>query len=153
MELTSITRQIPYIQIPTTTVGTLKRLKLHLAAALIQISKNVSVNILAMHGYLTTYQTGPPLTRLEIQVGSGSNDGTSDWVVFKFRNGDGATCQTDYLNRQHSFATAGSLLSIGDSLGTCRSGSFRPDDELQLQIIVWRKGWNSWWVHGSILKR
>ena len=55
MELTSITRQIPYIQIPTTTVGTLKRLKLHLAAALIQISKNVSVNILSSHARISNY--------------------------------------------------------------------------------------------------
>ena len=110
------------------------------------LSEHIEYEYMLMHGFLTTYQTGPPLTRLVIQVDYGSNDGTTDWVVFKFRNGDGATCQTDFLNRnrKHSFATAGSLLSIGDSLGTCSSGSFRPDDELQLQIIVWRFGLNNW---------
>ena len=96
--------------------------------------------------------SGPPLSRLKITVGWGANDGTSDWVQVKFKNRDRQTCTTDYLNYNSygfSFNTPGDTVTMDtdtnkhavQALGDCLT-VFRPDDELWVQIIMTRKGWN-----------
>ena len=72
-------------------------------------------------------------------------DGTDDWVVLKFKNADGETCQTDYINRKsiNSLYNPGSVVELEEELGDCKKKGregFRPDDELKVQIVVWRKG-------------
>ena len=109
----------------------------------------------AIVGENKTY-SGPPLTRLKITVGQGAYDGTSDWVQVKFRNRDWETCKTDYLNYkdyEFSFTKLGYTVTMDANtdnkaavaLVSCRLSVFRPDDELWVQIIVTRQGWNSHW--------
>ena len=49
-------------------------------------------------------------------------DGTDDWVLLKFINGDGETCQTDYLNRKssNSLYNSGAVVTLTEDLGMCR---------------------------------
>ena len=48
-------------------------------------------------------------------------DGTDDWVLLKFKNADGETCETDYLNRKrsNSLDTPGSVVELEEELGMC----------------------------------
>ena len=73
-----------------------------------------------------------------------------------FRNGDWETCKTDYLNYEvyeFSFTNQGSTVTMDANndiraalaLNKCQKSVFRPDDELWVQIIVTRQGWNSHW--------
>ena len=78
--------------------------------------------------------------RLEIYVGSDFYDSTDDWIRFKFMNGDGATCYTEFLNGKFSLSVSGTKVVIEDSetLGDCRSGLFRPDEELKPDEIEFK---------------
>ena len=100
--------------------------------------------------------SGPPLKKLEITVGTGEYDGTSNWVELMFRNKEGETCKTDYLNYKRygfSFARSGDFIRIdankdrwaASALAGCSAGNFRPDEELSVQVIVTRHGWNAHW--------
>ena len=105
--------------------------------------------------FLSKY-SGPPLKKLSIRVGGGPHDGTYDWVQLMFRNNDGETCKTGYLNYNSygfSFATR-SRTTVLDStrnsnaaaaLGECGTGRFRPDGGLWMQVIMTRHGWNAQW--------
>ena len=73
-----------------------------------------------------------------------------------FRNRDGETCKTGYLNYNSygfSFAKIGSTVTLDSTrnskaaaaLGQCGTGRFRPDGGLWVQIIMTRHGWNAQW--------
>ena len=49
-------------------------------------------------------------------------DGTDDWVLLKFKNADGETCTTDYLNRKsrNSLDNPGTTVILSEELGMCR---------------------------------
>ena len=107
---------------------------------------------------------GPPLTRLEITVGQGAYDGTSDWVQVKFMNRDGETCTTGYLNDNSygfSFANPGKTVTIDknnnlqstNALGNCPFSVFRPDDKLWVLIDTTRQGLNFGFWNGYAFSR
>ena len=54
------------------------------------------------------------------------SDGTDDWVLLKFKNADGETCTTDYLNRKsrNSLDNPGTRVILTEELGMC-SKNFR----------------------------
>ena len=73
-----------------------------------------------------------------------------------FRNSDGETCKTGYLNYNSygfSFAKIRSETTLDSkrnsnaaaALGECGTGHFRPDGGLWVQVIMTRHGWNAQW--------
>ena len=102
------------------------------------------------------------MNKLNIKIGNNPGDETNDWVKVELRNRKGESCLTDYLNDngRYDFNRVGVTVNIDaddqyrkykslPSLAGCRTGSFRPDEELQMKLVLERPV-GSLWVWDSI---
>ena len=89
----------------------------------------------------------PTMTKVKVVVSNDGYGGTVDNVAMKFTNGDGEVCFTNhssvYLSDVQTFSGGSTVVVDAErstkektALGDCATGTFRPDEELTVEILI-----------------